>query len=381
VQFTTCILVVRDIGTIVNTPQKQCMKRKFSSNASLVQLQVFHRHGDRTPFTKLRNVDFWWGTLPNNTRMKWLCAQTRLVGLPKGQQIRDEKPFGALTNRGIDQLVDVGGYLSLKYPGRFSDMEVWCTRFRRTIQSVQGLIRGLHLNAEEVDIDLGHTSIMIPDDWGGKNASKGKGLDRQFWDSDDIVNFMSMNKDLFLDTSFRLFEDGFITEETREEQMNWNRLHEIVHCLREYGLLPPSIPSHLVDTIENVNRRLWFSRLSHSFELNRIVIGGFPDHIESVFANQNDQRTRIYSCHDTSLIGLMCALGLDPRWPPYATCLELALNSDGNVEAFINREPCMFVSHQTYEIPLKDLRTQIREGISFAPEYAPIYRFENKQML
>jgi len=342
----------------------------------LKQLQVFHRHGDRTPFTPLKNGDFWWGTLPSSVRAKWLDENTKLVGLPRNQKVFDKKPFGALTDRGIEQLVEVGEYLSQKYPGWFDDAEVRCTRFRRTIQSVQSLIKGLRLK-NEVNIDLGHTAQMIPDDWEGKDSKRGKGLDRDFWDSDDMVHFMVKNNELFLDTAFQLFESGFITEHTREEQMNWNRLHEIVHCLREYNLLPSTIPSEHVDLIEAVNRRIWFSRLSHNFELNRIVIGGFSDHIANVFADSDDDRTRIYSIHDSSLISLMCSLGLDPRWPPYATCLELALYSDGNLEATINKDPCKFVVPDKFNIPLDQFEQQVKYGTSFAPDFAPIYRFDD----
>ena len=31
---------------------------------------------------------------------------------------------------------------------------------------------------------------MIPDDWEGKDSKRGKRLDRDFWDSDDMVHFM-----------------------------------------------------------------------------------------------------------------------------------------------------------------------------------------------
>lgn len=167
--------------------------RQRPSEHELIGLSIVHRHGDRTPITQLANVEYWKSTLPREGE----TSPLRLDGSAldsvdrEGQAVLDEGPgqiYGQLTAKGCDQLQALGAllrgrliesdsftgnpnFLPSILPALCDDthtVEVFSTRFARTIQSTQWLLRGLWPEgarepSTSIPISTAHHRLMVPD--------------------------------------------------------------------------------------------------------------------------------------------------------------------------------------------------------------------------
>ena len=147
-----------------------------AESLQLRQLQVIHRHGDRTPITPLADRTFWSSILPSEAELASLEGGTTILRSAAGvpHPAAGDGLFGTLSLRGVQMMRDAGAELHRAYPSlsakdvplSAADMRVHCTDFPRTVQSVQALLQGLspvEQRREPIVIDCTMSDRMIPD--------------------------------------------------------------------------------------------------------------------------------------------------------------------------------------------------------------------------
>ena len=88
----------------------------FTKKMELIQVQIIHRHGDRTPITPLKNEDYWKNTLPSSPLLSKISEGTNVSrsqsdGSEVAHSARGMGMFGQLTKLGLLQMVEVGSSL------------------------------------------------------------------------------------------------------------------------------------------------------------------------------------------------------------------------------------------------------------------------------
>lgn len=370
----------------------ECTKKRRTFK--LIQVQLIHRHGDRSPITPMKDEKYWLGTLPSQTILDKMAEGTtvkRHDGVAKGSNhaANGRGPFGKLSQLGLLQMVEVGsriraelhlddeededevhydedGHIHLqkgkiftrKEPIHPSKIRVRSTDFSRTLQSVQALIVGLFPDGlpdgTEIEIDARHTDSMIPDPQ--PRASKEQVemekllnkrqhlLDKEA-EMKDLAHKVSKELKSFIaadasSVSFGIGEESNTKQE--ERPLSWSQLSEIMTCLKVRGLLPKSISDEDYQTTTSHSAWKWFENLRHP-KLAFLAMKPFMNVImntmhqgreqsastnKSVSTNNDESATfYIYSGHDSSLIGLMCAFRLQQpsEWPEYGSYLKIEL--------------------------------------------------------
>jgi hypothetical protein len=123
--------------------------------------------------------------------------------------------------------------------------------------------------------------------------------------------------------------------------LSWNQLAEITNCLRVWNLLPSSISTQQVDTIIKHAAHRWFWSLRHPrlayLAMNPFVQQQVQYMMECIEQqqqqtdnNNNNNKTPLvilWSAHDSTLIGLLCAYALQPptQGPDYASTFVMEL--------------------------------------------------------
>ena len=164
---------------------------RASSNTkcTTVQVQIVHRHGDRSPITPLLDEEYWKSQLVPPIQLAKIAENTviqRQQGSTGYQHAAGGRGcFGKLSELGLFQMIKVGldlrkelvdGEGDLIFTPIFTaqsnnplskdTLRIVSTDFPRTIQSVQGLLLGLmdeDIIEGTIPIDVRHSSIMIPD--------------------------------------------------------------------------------------------------------------------------------------------------------------------------------------------------------------------------
>ena len=145
-------------------------------NLQLRQLQIIHRHGDRTPITPLADRAFWSRVLPSEKELASLEDGTTVLRSPGSvpHPAAGDGLFGTLSLRGVQMMREAGAELHRTYPSLLpkdvplsaDEMRVHSTDFPRTVQSVQALLQGLsplEQRGEPIAIDCMLSDQMIPD--------------------------------------------------------------------------------------------------------------------------------------------------------------------------------------------------------------------------
>lgn len=375
-------------GPYHETKDKYIVTEKEKKKYKLIQVQVIHRHGDRSPITPMKDEKYWSGTLPPPTLLSKIAEGTTIK---RSENAKENKhaaggrgPFGKLTQLGLLQMVEVGtrireeihlekeneeklhfvdeeGHIHLqrgrlftqKYPLHPKRIRVQSTDFPRTLQSVQALLVGLFPDGlpegSEVEIDARHTDLMIPDPQPRTSKEQAR-LERVLSQRQHLLDREAELKGLAEKVSqvlkpfvgkdansvnFGIGEEGDLKK--KERALSWSQLSEIMTCLKVRGMLPESISTEEYETATSHSAWKWFENLRHS-KLAFLAMKPFMDFImntlhngcdrsKSVLGNDDTTLLHIYSGHDSSLIGLMCAFRLQQpsEWPEYGSYLKVEL--------------------------------------------------------
>lgn len=394
-------LGIRGGATI--TSSSKSTTNSIAERGRLVQVQIIHRHGDRTPITPIaKHMEYWNSTLPQPKLLEKISRGIRLQrSSAKNETMkhgaRGNPPFGQLTSLGLFQMVQLGSQLreelccsntnttssiprrhklfTVDTPLHPSRIKARSTDFPRTIQSLQGLLVGLFPNGFDthntnntdydaesfvVEVDLRYAHYHIPD----PQPRHTKLQERLELQADLREHIQRKEKDM-LPLAIKVTNDllanhyiqehdakqvsfGFnVASSSSEEEaastfiLPWPQLAEITKCLRVHNLLPPTITHEDQELILKYTSWKWFETLQHA-KLGKLAmhhmmvdllnnmmyrIRDAEQAVEEEAHHSNSKLLHIYSAHDSTLIGLMCAFQLTQpaEWPEYASYLKIEL--------------------------------------------------------
>eukprot|EP00979_Chaetoceros_neogracilis_P007174 scaffold1506_cov220-Chaetoceros_neogracile.AAC.4 len=323
--------------------------------------------------------DYWCKTLPSPALIAKLSEDTIVKrdgsdGSKVAHAAGGIGPFGKLTKLGLLQMVEVGsrirdelhldeeegsnivdsdgtlhinsGRLFTKTdPVHPSKVKIMSTDFPRTIQSVQALLMGLFPLGYDgkIEIDAKHTDILIPDPQPRLSQEQVE-LERELSKrqhmlereeelrtlSDKITSELRPLIDWENSSSgnWGIGEEG---DGKKEKSLTFSQLSEIMTCLRIREKLPESISHDEFKIVTSHSAWKWFENLRND-DLARLAMKPFMNFIMGTLRDgrndsSDDPILYIYSCHDSSLIGLMCAFRLEQpaEWPEYGSFLKVEL--------------------------------------------------------
>eukprot|EP00586_Coscinodiscus_wailesii_P007434 CAMPEP_0172491680 /NCGR_PEP_ID=MMETSP1066-20121228/22548_1 /TAXON_ID=671091 /ORGANISM="Coscinodiscus wailesii, Strain CCMP2513" /LENGTH=382 /DNA_ID=CAMNT_0013260843 /DNA_START=317 /DNA_END=1465 /DNA_ORIENTATION=- len=338
----------------------------------------------------MRNTTFWKQTLPPPSTLQKLSEDIHTLRRSNDDATPHaaggKGPFGQLTSLGLYQMVDLGGRLRAEllatplfsassrrlHPSR---VRVTSTDFPRTLQSVTGLLVGLFPDkdpaAEKMTIDARHTDIMIPDPQ-PRRTKEQEELEKELASAVTDTEREKNMRDLAVrvsevlrrnvlgdgaeDVTFGVGEEKDGANNGVDEPLPWAQLAEITKCLKVRGMLPPEITAEDQDLISSHAAWRWFETLRHP-RLARLAMHGM---VEKMIDNAHEARTcaaaavvgddgaeedgtadhpllHIFSAHDSTLIGLMCAFRLEQpaQWPEYGSYLKMELWEESEGRHFV----------------------------------------------
>jgi len=112
------------------------------------------------------------------------------------------------------------------------------------------------------------------------------------------------------------------------QPLPWAQLSEITKCLAVRNMLPPEITNEDQIAISSNAAWRWYTNLRNA-RLSYLAMGDMVRLITENIAGRKSVPKRkklwIYSAHDSTLIGLMCAFRLEQptEWPEYASFLKI----------------------------------------------------------
>ena len=300
-------------------------------------------------------------------------------------------------------------------------IRVISTDFPRTIQSVRGLLVGLFpdgipttttattgTNDDDddypitVDIDVRHTNWMIPDPQPRQTVEQ-EHLEVQIATSPAVQQRESQLRSLaeratvalhpFLGADAHEVAFGVVQEHAGEisievEPLAWNQLAELTTCLVVRDMLPPALSVQDQQDICKHAAWLWFHTLRHPrmayLSMHRMTsqqVEYFEKHIGTPDDDDDDDDNSkvvmtLWSAHDSTLIGLLCAYRLErpAEWPEYASYLIMELievtttsTSDGNNNNNSKQEKGFFVRFSLNGQHLKMQWEDDEEGMDMIP--------------
>ena len=335
-----------------------------------LQYQIIHRHGDRTPITPLKDEEFWQRQLPDPTTFQRLSRRTRVLQAhdTPAHVAAGRGPFGQLTQMGIQQMMQLGRKLQkdlrIESP---EDIEVLSTGFPRTIQSVQALIEGLFPNIDQAIVTInatGTTSWMIPDPQPRRTRKQAQ-LEYELSQRAHILAkeeqmlplahhitralhpFLSKDAHEFAFGVCETNDDGESATTSSSsieiEPLAWNQLAEVTKCMHVYGKLPIEITQQDQQSVSEYTAWKWFQNLRNP-ELSKLSMGTLVKEQLERCLQAVPTKLVVWSAHDSTLIGLVCAYRLSQpsQWPEYSSALQLELLERVNGECTPQRN-CLFL--------------------------------------
>ncbi|GKY99349.1 hypothetical protein MPSEU_000890000 [Mayamaea pseudoterrestris] len=336
-----------------------------------IRAHVVHRHGDRTPITPLLDEEYWRKTLIRDEILDKIAVNTKVLAPADTNKhaASGRGPFGKLTELGLLQMIKVGGTLRERFTSEQiharldgaklfleplgevhpTDLQVYCTNFERTIQSVQGLLVGLFpdpssTTVNRISIDARNTNWMIPDPQ-PRQSPEQSDLEKSLSSRPHILEREQDLKPLAIRATKALRHllaadaheisfgvDGDIDNEQSGSQqvelqpLGWNQLAEITKCLSVRELLPEGIGADMVEKIGKHAAWRWFENLTNE-RLVHLAMHKMSRAMIDTLMDDDSKRLVIWSAHDSTLIGLLCAfrLQMPAVWPEYASSIVVEL--------------------------------------------------------
>lgn len=336
--------------------------------------QVVHRHGDRSPITSMRDEAFWEKQLIEKTILRKISSGTELIsdGESLIHKANGRGPFGKLTMLGLQQMIDLGAALREELSSNVSNNEtridedgnvvyphIWTpdrplkpsnlravsTKFERTVQSAQAVFSGLFPTGtgdEVIEIDTRHTTLLLPD-------PQPRQTKEQELLEDKLSNrpHMLQREQELLPLAIRVTralhpllaadarEASFGAKQTRTistesieiEPLAWNQLGEISKCLSCRGMLPDGLSQRDHEAVVQHAAWRWFETFRHPRLAYLSMRDMCSKMVDDCINYATEPPMTIYSAHDSTLIGLLCAFKLNQpiAWPEYGSFLMMEL--------------------------------------------------------
>jgi hypothetical protein len=369
--------------TTTTTSKDSCSSPKIYRT---LQVQIIHRHGDRTPITPLKDEDFWASTLVPQETLDKISSNTNLIEASEGNThtAGGRGPFGKLTELGLLQLIKVGNKLRDEFvtdqqdhemvddkgnrhfphvyhpqrPLDPSNIRVISTDFPRTIQSVQGLLVGLFPDSTDasIPIDVRHTSWMVPDPQPRRSVEQ---HDLEYALS-TRPHILAKEQEMFplaarttkalhdmLAADAHDFSFGVTAERAGDveaeadadasielEPLGWNQLAEITKCLAVRDMLPEGVSLKDQEAISQHAAWRWFENMRDARLAFLAMNTMTSKQVEYMLRHESEPPVTIWSGHDSTLIGLMCAYRLEQPavWPEYGSYIKIELLEVSDIE-------------------------------------------------
>lgn len=345
-----------------------------------LHVQVVHRHGDRSPITSLKNEVYWEEQLIADTTLASIAANTVLISNNSEKNMHKANgrgPFGKLTMLGLQQMIDLGTKLREELssdlasketcyldevgntvfphiwtpdrPLHPSNLRVVSSMFERTVQSAQGVLTGLFRDGSEdaeakTEIDTRHTTLLLPDPQPRQTEEQEK-LEDKLAVSPHLIKreqellplAVRVTKALQPLLAADAREASFGAKQTRTvcfssesielEPLAWNQLGEITKCLACRNMLPTGLSQEDYEVVVQHAAWRWFEIFRHP----RLAYLSMNDMCSKMVDDCMNHATEppmiLYSAHDSTLIGLLCAFKLQQPslWPDYGSFLMMEL--------------------------------------------------------
>lgn len=327
----------------------------------LRQLILVQRHGDRTPIT--RNVGeaivhddaveaLWTGLTPSEAEVAaWAETHVPVEATP-GAEIAHldagNEPYGQLTALGAAQMRALGAQLRTRLVDEAAflppvlsadvaadDIHVRCTSIRRTQQSAANLLMGLYPpgTAARAPEDQ-PIALRVADHAAETLYPNSKVCPRH----DEIIHELRAGWYNGAAWRGRPAEEtaGPLAERCRAafglgEKVPWSILREVVTCRLVHGVpMPDAVDAELVDDLIEFTGWEW-GRWYEDAEMAPIASGMLArellEFVDAVAAGAaSAPKLVLVSGHDSTVVPLLCALGLyDNTWPPYGSQLHIEL--------------------------------------------------------
>ena len=123
------------------------------------------------------------------------------------------------------------------------------------------------------------------------------------------------------------------SNEFQFQPLQWNQLAELTKCLSVRDMLPPGITKEDQEVIAEHTAWRWFQTLRHPRLAYLAMHTVTSRQVDYLLNHTNEPALTIWSAHDSTLIGLLCAYRLEQPaiWPEYASHLLLELIEVENV--------------------------------------------------
>ena len=351
-------------------------KQNYSNlpnNYELQKVIVITRHGDRAqiapelgPKSPLNNdiTKIWENNLPNTNLLNSLYMvadsnkplpsdSTNIISKSIKEMINEKlhnelytgwdaikAPYGQLTEAGVNQLILVGKELRRRYHNFLNTQErnnindiLYCrsTNICRTMQSLRSLLVGL-LDKQTENNDINNKdSSNIP-----ILNIRPRNVETLFPQADGIhASITDRQKEIMPDDYLEKNYPDYLALDSKvrttlglPDKINWLTIKEVLTCYQLYNI---KYPNNLNDSdVEEVTKLIgWmWGKLYNDDVLNRLSIGRLVYEIKENI-EFGKHKMYIYSGHDSTLVPMLCALGIyDDVWPPYASFLTIEIAQD-----------------------------------------------------
>ena len=304
---------------------------------------ILTRHGDRAPISRSIGTfkvddNFWKDTLPPKEDVaRWDEMHPVEDMAPVKRLDHAQEVFGQLTARGAEQLRALGNILRIRLQtiaphllDPLASLTARSTNLRRTIQSAQNFLCGFEAPAkiqvrEWADENLVPNVTRCPP---LGSVLKAADAAEQTQAADDAP---ALKKQLA--ATFSLDPD---------RPLPISKIREILVCvLAHHQPLPPGLSAETVTQVVELDAHDW-GRRHRPMAVVRLGMGPLLDELRAglraVVEGDTAGGVALFSGHDTTLVALLCALGVfDDRPADYGAHLVLELAEDDLAAQFYVR--------------------------------------------
>ncbi|ESO98462.1 hypothetical protein LOTGIDRAFT_174271 [Lottia gigantea] len=316
------------------------------SNMQLKHVQVYFRHGARTPIhiiPVLGEVTYD-ASLLRDLQHTLFDYKVSLVGkdnksrpISRIQRSYESKPklkggavLGSLTTTGQDQMFSLGQSLRRDYRSfldrQFKPQQVYMqsTNIDRTIASLRCVLAG----PISIPVSDDMEEILFPN---GQNCPVVRKIVHAAMIHFDDISGIAEDREFIEEALDIQHSKGF-------RKLNFIHIRDDLIAREVHGYqIPPSVQPHM-DIIEKNAIKIMYHAFSGQRDCERDtalrLTVGLPvtmnvDKMEDVINGKSKEQICLYSTHDSTLVALLCSLDIfDHQWPPFAADVRFELYQD-----------------------------------------------------